>query len=67
MSSALSENAELISLLMARRSAGVLRANRGHVSNQAIDELVDTVREMMDKHLKGKATAAGSFEVKAKQ
>jgi hypothetical protein len=42
---------------VARRYAGVLRAHRGHISNQAIDELVETIRELMDKHLKGKATA----------
>jgi hypothetical protein len=42
---------------VARRYAGVLRAHRGHISNQAIDELVERVRELMDKHLKGKATA----------
>jgi HEAT repeat protein len=42
---------------VARRYAGVVRAHRGHVSNQAIDELVDRVRELMDKHLKGKASA----------
>src|SRR5207302_5432093 len=30
---------------VARRYAGVLRSHRGHVSNQAIDELVDRVRE----------------------
>jgi hypothetical protein len=42
---------------VARRYAGVIRAHRGHVSNQAIDELVDRVREMMDKSLKGKASA----------
>lgn len=42
---------------VARRYAGVLRAHRGHVSNQAIEELVDRVRELMDKHLKGKASA----------
>jgi len=42
---------------IARRYAGVVRAHRGHVSNQAIDELVERVRELMDKHLKGKASA----------
>jgi HEAT repeat protein len=40
-----------------RRYAGVLRAHRGHISNQAIDELVDRVRELMERHLKGKASA----------
>jgi HEAT repeat protein len=42
---------------VARRYAGVIRGHRGHVSNQAIDELVDRVREYMDLHFKGKATA----------
>jgi hypothetical protein len=42
---------------VARRYAGVIRAHRGHVSNQATDELVERVREMMDKSLKGKASA----------
>ena len=42
---------------VARRYAGVLRSHRGHVSNQAIDELVDRVREDMDRHARGKATA----------
>jgi HEAT repeat protein len=42
---------------VARRYAGVVRAHRGHVSNQAIDELVERVRELVDRHLKGKATA----------
>lgn len=42
---------------IARRYAGVLRAHRGHISNQAIEELVDRVRELVEKHLKGKATA----------
>jgi hypothetical protein len=42
---------------VARRYTGVLRAHRGHISNQAIDELVERVRELMDRHLKGKATA----------
>jgi HEAT repeat protein len=42
---------------VARRYAGVIRAHRGHVSNQAIDELVDRVQEMMEKSLKGKASA----------
>jgi HEAT repeat protein len=42
---------------IARRFAGALRAHRGHVSNQAIDELVDRVREYMDLHFKNKATA----------
>ena len=42
---------------VARRYAGVLRSHRGHVSNQAIEELTDRVREYMDVHFKGKATA----------
>ncbi len=42
---------------VARRYAGVLRAHRGHISNQAIEELVDRGRELMEKHLKGKASA----------
>jgi hypothetical protein len=42
---------------IARRYAGVLRSHRGHVSNQAIDELVERVREHMDRSLKGKSTA----------
>lgn len=42
---------------VARRYAGVIRAHRGHVSNQAIGELVERVREMMEKSLKGKASA----------
>ncbi|HEU4613279.1 MAG TPA: hypothetical protein VFS15_14410 [Kofleriaceae bacterium] len=42
---------------VARRYAGVLRAHRGHISNQAIDELVDRVRELVERHLKGKASA----------
>nr|HEX4314192.1 HEAT repeat domain-containing protein [Kofleriaceae bacterium] len=42
---------------VARRFAGVLRSHRGNVSNQAIDELVERVREYIDAHFKGKATA----------
>jgi HEAT repeat protein len=42
---------------IARRYTGVLRAHRGHISNQAIDELVERVRELMERHLKGKASA----------
>jgi HEAT repeat protein len=42
---------------IARRYAGVLRSHRGHVSNQAIDELVDRVRDDMERHARGKATA----------
>jgi HEAT repeat protein len=46
---------------IARRYAGVLRSHRGHVSvalwHQAIDELVDRLREYLDRHARGKATA----------
>ncbi len=42
---------------VARRYTGVLRAHRGHISNQALEELVERVRELMERHLKGKATA----------
>jgi len=42
---------------IARRYAGVLRSHRGHISPQAIDELVDRVREYQGLHGKGKATA----------
>lgn len=42
---------------VARRYAGVLRSHRGNISNQAIDELVEQVREYMDLHFKNKATA----------
>jgi HEAT repeat protein len=42
---------------IARRYAGVLRSHRGNISNQAIDELVEQVREYMDLHFKNKATA----------
>jgi HEAT repeat protein len=42
---------------VARRYAGVIRAHRGHVSNPAIEALVERVREMMEKSLKGKASA----------
>lgn len=41
----------------ARRYAGVLRSHRGNISNQAIEELVERIREYMDVHGKGKATA----------
>ena len=41
----------------ARRYAGVIRSHRGNVSNQAIEELAERVREYMDLHFKGKATA----------
>jgi HEAT repeat protein len=42
---------------VARRYAGVIRGHRGHVSNQAIDELVERVSELVDLHFKGKASA----------
>ncbi|MDQ3333836.1 MAG: HEAT repeat domain-containing protein [Myxococcota bacterium] len=42
---------------IARRCAGVVRSHRGHVSNQAIDEIVERVQSLMDVHFKGKATA----------
>ena len=42
---------------VARRYAGVLRSHRGHVSNQAIDELVDRVSEYVELHNKNKITA----------
>ncbi len=42
---------------VARRYAGVLRSHRGNISNQAIDELVEQLREYMDAHFKNKATA----------
>jgi HEAT repeat protein len=42
---------------VARRYAGVLRSHRGHISNQAIDELVEKVQDYVDKHTKGKASA----------
>ena len=35
----------------------MIRGHRGHVSNQAIDELVERVRELVEVHFKGKATA----------
>lgn len=41
----------------ARRYAGVLRSHKGHISNQAIDELVDKVSHYVELHNKGKATA----------
>ncbi len=42
---------------VARRFAGVIRSHRGSVSNQAVEELTERVREYMDVHFKGKATA----------
>ncbi|HEY1553103.1 MAG TPA: HEAT repeat domain-containing protein, partial [Kofleriaceae bacterium] len=42
---------------VARRYAGAIRSHRGNVSKQAIDELVERLREMSDKSSKGKAPA----------
>ncbi len=42
---------------VARRYAGVIRSHRGHVSNQAIDELVARVRELSEQTGKGKSSA----------
>lgn len=42
---------------VARRYAGVLRTHKGHVSGAALDELVERVRELLDRHTRGKATA----------
>jgi hypothetical protein len=45
---------------IARRYAGILRSHRGHAApqaQQAIDELVDHLREAMDRHARGKASA----------
>jgi hypothetical protein len=42
---------------VARRHAGVLRSHRGHISNQAIDEMVEQVRRYIELHDKGKASA----------
>ena len=42
---------------IARRYAASLRAHRGHLSNQAIDELVTALRAYMEISVKGKATA----------
>ncbi|HEY4243977.1 MAG TPA: HEAT repeat domain-containing protein [Kofleriaceae bacterium] len=42
---------------IARRYAGVLRSHKGHVSTQAVDELVARVDALVDIHFKGKATA----------
>ena len=42
---------------VARRYAGVIRSHRGHISNQAIDEIVERVQELMEVHFKGKASA----------
>ncbi len=42
---------------VARRYAGVIRGHRGHVSNQAIDALVERVRELSEQSGKGKSSA----------
>jgi hypothetical protein len=42
---------------VARRYAGALRSHRGHVSAAAIDELVASATEHLERHGKGKATA----------
>ncbi len=42
---------------VARRYAGAIRSHRGNVSKQAIDELVDRLRELSEKSSKGKAPA----------
>jgi hypothetical protein len=42
---------------VARRYAGVLRSHRGHVPAPAIDEIVDRVRDDLDRHARGTATA----------
>ena len=41
---------------VARRYAGVVRSHRGHVSHQAIDELVERARADMERQARGKAT-----------
>jgi hypothetical protein len=40
-----------------RRYAGVLRSHRGHVPTPALDELVDRVRDDLERHARGEATA----------
>jgi hypothetical protein len=42
---------------VARRYAGVLRSHRGHVPAPAIDELVDRVRDDLERQARGNATA----------
>lgn len=42
---------------VARRYAGVIRGHRNHISNQAVDELVDRLRALSEKSSKGKAPA----------
>ena len=42
---------------VARRYAGVIRSHRGNISNPAIEQLVERLRELSDKSAKGKAHA----------
>jgi len=42
---------------IARRYAGVIRSHRGNVSNAAIEQLVERLRELSEKSTKGKAEA----------
>jgi hypothetical protein len=42
---------------VARRYAAAIRAHKGSVSSTAIETLVDAVRDHMERHAKGKATA----------
>jgi len=42
---------------IARRYAGVIRGHRGNVSNAAIEQLVERLRELSEKSAKGKAEA----------
>jgi HEAT repeat protein len=44
---------------VARRYAAAIRAHKTHVSTTAIEELVGALREHMEAHLKGKASADG--------
>lgn len=40
---------------IARRYAGVIRSHRGNISNSAIEQLVDRLKELSDRSTKGKA------------
>jgi len=42
---------------IARRYAGVIRSHRGNVSNAAVEQLVERLRELSEKSAKGKAEA----------
>ncbi len=42
---------------VARRYAGVIRSHRGNISNAAIEQLVERLRELSEKSTKGKAHA----------